>query len=82
MAEVVHLVGGPTESFTNMLVALRFGGYEAWAYRKESVIAESVDAFVAGKGFVKRLIMPETNDYVVVFNGSGVVSRTVQPGAQ
>jgi hypothetical protein len=81
-AEVLHLVGTPTESLTNILVELRLGGNEAWAYRKESVIVEGMDAIVAGKGFGKRLFLPDTNDYVVVFNGSGVVSRTLEPGAQ
>ena len=81
-AEVIHLVGTPTESFTNILVVLRLGGNEAWAYRKGSVIVDGMDAIVAGTGFGKRLFLPDTNDYVVVFNGSGVVSRTLEPGAQ
>lgn len=79
---VISLVGTPTESFTNVLVLLRFGGYEAWAYSRSSSIAEAADVMITGKGFGKRLFLPDTNDYVVVFNSSGVVSKTLKPGAQ
>jgi hypothetical protein len=78
--QVVSLLGAPTESYTNVLVALKFGGYEVWAYRRSSGIAEAADVLKTGKGFGKRLFLPDTNDYVIVFNASGVVSKSLKPG--
>jgi len=70
---VVSEVGKPAGVFTNDLISLKYGG-EVWAYGKK------FDARVALRGdwpFKLRLFVPDTGDYLVVFDTSGAV-RTIE----
>ncbi|HEX3799807.1 MAG TPA: hypothetical protein VH413_14010 [Verrucomicrobiae bacterium] len=78
-SEVISRVGQPDAKFSGVLVLLKFGGNEAWAFSSRRSLSEAFEDLLHGGFFQHGLFTPTSEDYVIVFNRDGIVIRTQKP---